>query len=115
MKNQPDHNQQYQFRHLPERQKKQNPYTFWRITSQINRSNLLYFGSFFMQTILGLGAVLLSISGAIQPVLISVIMSILGSITSMFGIYCLYHVIQCADAKSDLIKQAIYRVVTFKN
>jgi len=88
---------------------------FWRITSRINGSNLLYFGSFILQIILGLSTVLLSISGAIQPVLTSVIMSIFGSITSMIGIYCLYHVVQSADAKSDLIKQGINRVVTFKN
>lgn len=115
MKNEPDHNQEFHFRHLPERQKEQQSYTFWRITSRINNSNLLYFGSFVLQALLGLGTVYLSISGAIQPVFASVIMSIFGSVTTMVGIYCLYHVVQSADAKSDLIKQGIHRVVTFKN
>lgn len=115
MKNQSDYNGEFHFQHLSTKEHEHKSYMFWRITSRINRSNLLYFNSFLLQIILGLGMVLASISGIFKHVYLSVIMSIFGSITSMVGIYCLYHVIQSSDAKKDLIKQAIHRVVTFKN
>lgn len=69
----------------------------------------------FLQTIIGLTLVGVSILGLLQPVWLSAIISVMGSISSMAGVYLIYHVISKQDTFNTLINKAIRRVIEARN
>ncbi|MEX0662901.1 MAG: hypothetical protein WD381_03495 [Balneolaceae bacterium] len=69
----------------------------------------------FLQTGVGLMLVGVSILGLLQPVWISAVFSVVGSISSMVGIYLIYHVISNQDTFNTLINKAIRRVIEAQN
>lgn len=68
-----------------------------------------------LQTIIGLMLVGVSILGIMEPVWISAIFSVMGSISSMAGIYLIYHVISKQNTFNTLINKAIRRVIEAQN
>lgn len=68
-----------------------------------------------LQIMIGLMLVGVSILGLMEPVWVSAILSVMGSISSMVGIYLIYHVISKQDTFNTLINKAIRRVIEAQN
>ncbi len=68
-----------------------------------------------LQILIGLTLVSISILGLLEPVWISAVLSILGSVSSMAGVYLIYHVISKQETFNTLINKAIRRVIEAQN
>lgn len=68
-----------------------------------------------LQILIGLTLVSISILGLLDPVWISAVLSVLGSISSMAGVYLIYHVISSQETFNTLINKAIRRVIEAQN
>jgi hypothetical protein len=73
----------------------------------------LFSGAIMILT--GLTVVCITILGLITPLWISVILSLLGSISSMTGAFLIYHTITSQGSFDGLINQAIRRVIHSQN
>ena len=65
--------------------------------------------------ITGLVLVSITILGFITPLWISAILSLLGSISSMVGVFLIYHTVTSHRSLDSLINKAIQRVVDDQN
>jgi len=68
-----------------------------------------------IQIISGLSIVGVSILGLLNPLWLSAIMSLVGSISSMFGVYLIFHAIAVKGNFDTLINQSIKRVIRDQN
>ncbi|HKJ34244.1 MAG TPA: hypothetical protein VKA34_20625 [Balneolales bacterium] len=88
---------------------------FHKVLEKIRRGNTLLIISALFQTLIGLTVVIISIIGNIHPLWLASVMSILGSITVMYGIYLWYELLRDKDDMDDLFKKAIRRVINSQN
>lgn len=77
--------------------------------------NGLYITSAILQIFLGLSVVALSLTQSISPLWIATIMTVVGSICSMVGIYFLYHQFSQNGTFDSLLHRAIKRVINSQN
>ena len=80
-----------------------------------NTNLLISFLSGVLQIMAGMVLISITILGIIQPVWLSAMLSILGSIMSMMGILLLYYTFAAEHNLESLINQAIKRVINSQN
>lgn len=77
--------------------------------------NGLHFVAALSQVFLGTTVVALSLINSINPMWLATIMTVMGSITSMIGLYFLYSIFTRSGAYDSLLQKAIKRVVSSQN
>lgn len=80
-----------------------------------NTKLLISFLSGVLQIVAGIVLISITILGIIQPIWLSAMLSILGSITSMMGVLLLYYTFAAEHNLESLINQAIKRVINSQN
>lgn len=80
-----------------------------------NTRLLIPFLSGVLQVFAGLVLISITIMGIVQPLWLSAMFSILGSITSMMGILLLYYSFASEHNLETLINQAIKRIINSQN
>lgn len=68
-----------------------------------------------LQVLVGLMLVGISILGLLQPLWLSAVLSLVGSISSMMGVYLIYHEFSKQDTFDSLINKSIRRVIKAQN
>lgn len=68
-----------------------------------------------LQIIAGLSIVAVTILGLLSPLWLSAILSFVGSISSMFGVYLIFHAIASNGSFDTLINKSIKRVIRDQN
>jgi uncharacterized membrane protein len=87
-----------------------------RIFSVITSSKTLVpFLSSTIQMITGLVMVSITILGIIQPLWLSAVLSLLGSITAMLGVFLMYHTFSSQDSFESIVNRAIRRAIRNQN
>lgn len=81
----------------------------------LNAHTLIPLGSGGLQVIVGVILVSCSLLGLISADWLSAILSILGSISCMSGIFLVYHVFSTQGTFESLINQSIRRVISAQN
>jgi len=82
--------------------------TFWS-----GNSLLVIAGS--VQILAGLAIVGVTILGLLNPLWLAAMMSLVGSISSMFGVYLIFYAIASGNSFDTLINQSIKRVIRDQN
>lgn len=67
------------------------------------------------QILLGLSVITVSVLGLIKPLWVSVVLSMIGSVTTMIGLYLVYIMTTNSDNHNSLIRSAIRRVMKARN
>lgn len=68
-----------------------------------------------MQIVAGLGIVAVTILGLLSPLWLSAVLSLVGSISSMFGVYLIFYAIASKGNFDSLINTSIKRVIRDQN
>ncbi|REL33374.1 hypothetical protein DYD21_11385 [Rhodohalobacter sp. SW132] len=68
-----------------------------------------------IQIVAGLSIVGVTILGLLTPLWLSAVLSLIGSISSMFGVYLIFHSIAANGNFDTLINQSIKRVIRDQN
>lgn len=63
----------------------------------------------------GLTLVSITILGFITPLWVSAVLTLLGSISSMVGVFLIYQIVSSHSSLDSLINKAIRRIVDFQN
>lgn len=95
--------------------KKRKTANFFRITSKIYASNRLYMTAGILQIVLGSTTVFLAMAGHIIPLWLATSVSIIGSLTTMTGLFMVYDLLKSANAMENIVKDAINRVINSQN
>jgi uncharacterized protein YacL len=82
---------------------------------RVHSINGLHLLSAVSQIILGLSVVALSLLEVIQPNWVAVIMTIVGCVTTMMGLYFMYYVLTHTDSFDSLLNKSIKRVINSQN
>ena len=77
--------------------------------------NTFHFIAASCQVVLGGVVVLLTTLGLVQPLWLSALLSMLGSITTMIGMYFLYTVVSGRKDSTRLLRDAMRRIMDAKN
>lgn len=85
------------------------------ISERANSINVLHALSASLQIFLGLVVVALSLLQNIQPLWLATLMTVLGCITTMVGIYFIYTILSKSAAFDNLLHQSINRVINSQN
>lgn len=83
--------------------------------SRIQSINGLHLLSATAQLFLGLTVVALSLVGLIQPAGLATVITVIGSLTSMIGLFFMYTIFSKNGSFDSLLNKAIKRVITFQN
>lgn len=92
-----------------------NPSSFSVFFDKVHSVNGLHLLSALSQIFLGLGVVALSVLNLIQPDWIATVLTIVGSITSIVGLYFVYYILTHTDSFDSLLNKAIKRVINSQN
>lgn len=84
-------------------------------TLLINSDLIIPVSSGILQILIGLSLVAVSILGLVSPLWLSAILSLAGSISSMAGVFLIYHVVSSKGTFESLINQSIRRVISAQN
>lgn len=82
---------------------------------RINHNIVISVTAGTLQIFAGLILVGISILGLLTPVWFSAVMSLIGSITSMAGVYLIYHTLSDNSMFDNLVNTAIKRVINSQN
>lgn len=82
---------------------------------RVHSINGLHLLSALSQIFLGISVVALSVLNIIQPVWIATIMAVIGSTTSIVGLYFVYYILTHTDSFDSLLNKAIKRVINSQN
>ena len=82
---------------------------------QLHSVNGLHVISAVSQIILGITVVTLSLVNLIQPLWVATIITVIGSINTMIGIFFLYKIFKKSGGFDSLLQKAIKRVVNSQN
>lgn len=85
------------------------------ISERANSINVFHALSASLQIFLGLVVVALSLLQNIQPLWLATLMTVLGCITTMVGIYFIYTILSKSAAFDNLLHQSINRVINSQN
>lgn len=88
---------------------------FLGIIDQAHSVNTLHFISATFQVALGLTAIVLSTAGLINPVWLSILVSMFASVATMVGVYFLYTVVSRNRGSNRLLHDAMRRIMDAKN
>lgn len=78
-------------------------------------TNTLHFLAGSVQIVAGMSIVGITILGLLTPLWIAAILSMFGSISSMFGVYMIFQAISSSGKFDTLINQSIKRVIRDQN
>ncbi|MDX1591542.1 MAG: hypothetical protein R3283_06255 [Balneolaceae bacterium] len=92
-------------------------------TSAVKKSRIVTGGSHFLipmasgilQITVGMTLVAVSILGLITPLWLSAFLSLIGSVSSMTGVFLVYNTLSSREAYDTLITQAIKRIISAQN
>jgi len=90
-------------------------YFFGKSAILTDKRNAVPVISAAIQIIIGLLLVGVSILGLIQPLWFTALLSFVGSVSCMAGVYLIYHTMSANDTFDSLINKAIRRVVKEQN
>jgi len=65
--------------------------------------------------LLGLAVITVSVIGLLQPLWVSTLLIMGASVTTMIGLYLLYITISKARNKNSLLRNAMQRIMEFRN
>ncbi len=82
---------------------------------KVHSINGLHLLSALSQIFLGLSVVALSVLNIIQPDWIATVMTVVGSMTSIVGLYFVYYILTHTDSFDSLLNKAIKRVINSQN
>ena len=82
---------------------------------KVHSINGLHLLSALSQIFLGLSVVALSVLDIIQPAWIATVMTVVGSMTSIVGLYFVYYILTHTDSFDSLLNKAIKRVINSQN
>ena len=82
---------------------------------RVHSINGLHLLSALSQIVLGSCVVALSMLGVIQPGWVASIMTVVGSVTTVVGLYFVYYVLTHTDSFDSLLNKAIKRVINSQN
>ncbi len=85
---------------------------FW---GKLHSINGLHFISALSQIFLGIAVVALSLINRIQPLWLATVMTVLGSISTMIGLYFVYSTVTRNGVFDSLLHKAIKRVISSQN
>jgi len=68
-----------------------------------------------VQIVAGMSIVGITILGLLQPLWIAALLSMLGSVSSMFGVYMIFQAVSSSNKFDSLINQSIKRVIRNQN
>ena len=88
---------------------------FSMLMDRMHSINGLHLLSALLQIFLGTSVVALSLLNSIQPFWVATIMTVVGSISTMVGLYFMYHVVTQSGVFDSLLQKAIKRVVSSQN
>ena len=74
-----------------------------------------HFISGVCQVLLGLAVITVSVIGLLQPLWVSTLLIMGASVTTMIGLYLLYITISNARNKNSLLRNAMQRIMEFRN
>lgn len=77
--------------------------------------NVMQFISAIIQFFMGLTVIALSLMGLIQPVYVALMLCVVGSLSSVIGLYMLYSLLSADSSFETLINEAIKRAINFQN
>lgn len=103
-----------QFLGLTETRHKKSDKPGRRLQSLLN-SNMIQIVAGSIQIVTGMSIVGITILGLLTPLWIAAILSMLGSVSSMFGVYMIFHAVSSAGSFDTLINQSIKRVIRDQN
>ena len=92
-----------------------SPSSFSVFFDRVHSVNGLHLLSALSQIFLGLCMVALSVLNLIQPDWIATVLTIVGSITSIVGLYFVYYILTHTDSFDSLLNKAIKRVINSQN
>lgn len=78
-------------------------------------SNTLQVIAGSVQVIAGMSIVGITILGLLQPLLIAALLSMLGSVSSMLGVYMIFQAVSSSNKFDTLINRSIKRVIRDQN
>lgn len=78
-------------------------------------SNTLQIIAGSIQIVAGMSIVGITILGLLQPLWIAALLSMLGSVSSMFGVYMIFQAVSSSNKFDSLINQSIKRVIRDQN
>lgn len=88
---------------------------FLGFIDQAHSINTLHLLSAIFQIFLGATAILISTAGFVQPVWLSILLSMFASVATMIGIYLLYTVVSKRRDSERLLREAMRRIMDAKN
>lgn len=88
---------------------------FSLLMDRMHTINGLHLLSALLQIFLGTSVVALSLLNIIHPIWVATVMTVVGSISTMVGLYFMYHVVAQAGVFDTLLHKAIKRVVNSQN
>lgn len=86
-----------------------------KIVGQTHTVYVLRMASSIMQVLLGVAVILLSVLGAIRPLWLSAVVSMLGSATTILGVYFLYSMRSRKNDQNMLLRNAMQRIMEAQN
>lgn len=89
-----------------------------RVSHFIDRThslNVFYLIAGLCQVLLGMAVVTISILGLIEPLWLSTSLSMIGSVTTMIGLYLVYITVSKSYDRNSLLRSAMKRVMEAKN
>ncbi len=98
-----------------EKSKKTNKSGVSQFVGKVHSVNGLHLCAAFLQIFLGTSVVALSLIELIQPNWLATVMTIIGSLTTIIGLYFMYSIFSVNGAFDSLLNKAIKRVITFQN
>lgn len=78
-------------------------------------NNVLQIIAGSLQIVTGMSIVGITILGLLTPLWFAAILSMLGSVSSMFGVYMIFHAVSASGSFDTLINQSIKRVIRDQN
>jgi hypothetical protein len=88
---------------------------FSELAGKMHSINGLHLISALSQIFLGIAVVALSLINKIQPLWLATVMTILGSISTMIGLYFVYSTVTRNGVFDSLLHKAIKRVISSQN
>ncbi|MFO7847309.1 MAG: hypothetical protein R6V27_12160 [Balneolaceae bacterium] len=103
-----------QYLGIADTQQKKKDKTGRKLQALLN-SNSILIAAGSVQIVTGMSIVGITILGLLTPLWIAAVLSMLGSVSSMFGVYMIFHAVSTSGSFDTLINQSIKRVIRDQN
>ncbi|MCH8566629.1 MAG: hypothetical protein LAT67_00140 [Balneolales bacterium] len=86
-----------------------------RLIRKVKDINIFYLLSGILQVLVGSLVTMVSILNLVEPIWMAAVLSLLGCVVTMLGVYQVYDIINSRKSVSDLARDAIERAIRDKN